>query len=77
MYIFTFFIFRCQPGLVPKPDTITGCGPECVIDPDCPGDFVCENQKCIERPDPCFPSPCGPGATCSVGPNGNPICRFV
>ena len=70
-------IFRCQPGLVPKPDTITGCGPECVIDPDCPGDFVCENQKCIERPDPCFPSPCGPGATCSVGPNGNPICRFV
>jgi len=68
-------ICRCQPGLVPKPDTITGCGPECVIDPDCPGDFVCENQKCIERPDPCFPSPCGPGATCSVGPNGNPICR--
>lgn len=67
--------FRCEPGLIPKPDTITGCGPECVIDPDCPGDYVCEQQKCIPRPDPCDPSPCGPGAICTVGPSGNPICR--
>ena len=66
---------RCEPGLIPKPDTITGCGPECVIDPDCPGDYVCESQKCIPRPDPCDPSPCGPGAICTVGPSGNPICR--
>ena len=69
--------FRCEPGLIPKPDTITGCGPECVIDPDCQGGYVCENQKCIPRPDPCDPSPCGPGAICTVGPNGNPICRSV
>lgn len=68
-------ICRCEPGLVPKPDTITGCGPECIVDPDCPGDYVCERQKCIERPDPCDPSPCGPGTICTVGPSGNPICR--
>merc|ERR1711963_1349337 len=68
-------ICRCEPGLIPKPDTITGCGPECVIDPDCPGDYVCESQKCIPRPAPCVPSPWGPGARCTVGPSGNPICR--
>jgi len=68
-------ICRCEPGLIPKPDTITGCGPECIRDPDCPGDYVCESQKCIPRPDPCDPSPCGPGAICTVGPSGNPICR--
>ena len=28
-------ICHCQPGLIPKPDTITGCGPECTIDPEC------------------------------------------
>ena len=28
-------ICTCEPGLIPKPDTITGCGPECVRDPDC------------------------------------------
>jgi len=68
-------ICRCEPGLIPNPDTITGCKPECVIDPDCPGDYICEQQKCIPRPDPCDPSPCGPGAICTVGPSGNPICR--
>jgi len=68
-------ICRCEPGLIPNPDTITGCKPECIIDPDCPGDYVCEQQKCIPRPDPCDPSPCGPGAICTVGPSGNPICR--
>jgi len=68
-------ICRCQPGLIPNPDTITGCKPECVVDPDCPGDYICEQQKCIQRPDPCDPSPCGPGALCTVGPSGNPICR--
>ena len=24
-------ICRCLAGLVPKPDTITGCGPECTV----------------------------------------------
>ena len=46
-------ICRCEPGLIPKPDTITGCGPECVIDPDCSSDYICENQKCVEKPDTC------------------------
>jgi len=68
-------ICRCEPGLVPKPDTITGCGPECVRDPDCLSGFVCENQRCIEKPDPCDPSPCGPYTTCTVSNAGNPICR--
>ena len=68
-------IVRCEPGLIPKPDTITGCGPECVRDPDCKTSFVCENQKCVEKPDPCNPSPCGPGTICMVNSVGNPICR--
>jgi len=68
-------ICRCQPGLIPNPDTITGCKPECVIDPDCQSGYVCTNQKCVERPDPCNPSPCGPGAICTVNFGGNPICR--
>jgi len=70
-------ICRCLPGLVPKPDTITGCGPECVIDPDCEYGHVCRNQKCVERPDPCNPSPCGPGTTCTANSDGNPICRCL
>ena len=68
-------ICRCEPGLIPKPDTITGCGPECIIDPDCSPDYICKNQTCIKRPDPCDPSPCGPGAICTVGPSVNPVCR--
>lgn len=68
-------ICRCLAGLIPKPDTITGCGPECVVDPDCRSGFVCENQRCLERPDPCNPSPCGPGTTCTTNSNGNPVCK--
>merc|ERR1719370_669620 len=67
-------ICRCEEGLVPKPDTITGCGPECIRDPDCEYGFVCENQRCIEKPDPCDPSPCSPPTTCMVNNLGNPIC---
>jgi len=68
-------ICRCQPGLVPKPDTITGCGPECVTDPDCQSGYICQSQRCVVKPDPCDPSPCGPGAVCTVNLSGNPICR--
>jgi hypothetical protein len=68
-------ICRCEPGLIPKPDTITGCGPECVTDPDCRGGLVCRDQQCVEKPDPCLPSPCGPGAECTVNRAGNAICR--
>ena len=72
-------ICRCVPGMIPKPDTITGCGPECVRDPDCSTGEVCLNQRCVDEPDPCNPSPCGPGAVCSAPKVGNrfsnPICR--
>jgi len=68
-------ICRCQLGLIPNPDTISGCKPECVIDPDCQRGYICQNQKCVEKPDPCNPSPCGPGAVCTVNFGGNPICR--
>ena len=69
-------ICRCEPGLIPKPDTITGCGPECTRDPDCSSGYVCDNQRCIEKPDPCNPSPCGPGARCMTNGGGNAICRY-
>merc|ERR1719341_3125779 len=68
-------ICRCQPGLIPNPDTISGCKPECVIDPDCQQGYICQSQRCVEKPDPCDPSPCGPGAVCTVNFQGNPICR--
>ena len=58
-------ICRCLQGLIPKPDTITGCGPECERDPDCQSGYICQNQKCVEAPDPCDPNPCGPGAICT------------
>ncbi|QQP32277.1 Uncharacterized protein FKW44_024191, partial [Caligus rogercresseyi] len=68
-------VCQCKRGLVPKPDTISGCGPECVVDRDCRGGLVCLNQKCSQRPDPCDPSPCGPGTTCRANNNGNPVCQ--
>ena len=72
-------ICRCLQGLIPKPDTITGCGPECTTDYDCHHghghDFVCQNHFCVEKPDPCDPSPCGPGANCMLDHTGNAICR--
>jgi len=70
-------VCNCESGLVPKPDTITGCGPECLVDLDCRYGFVCDSQHCIERPDPCNPSPCGPGTTCTSNTNGNPVCRCL
>ncbi|XP_040568316.1 zonadhesin [Lepeophtheirus salmonis] len=68
-------VCQCQSGLVPKPDTIAGCGPECIIDPDCRNGQVCINQRCTKKPDPCDPSPCGPGTTCRENQNGNPVCQ--
>ena len=41
---------------------MSGCGPECQVDPDCQYGYICSQQKCIEKPDPCQPSPCGQGA---------------
>ena len=70
------FGIRCEKGLIPKPDTITGCGPECVRDTDCQKGYICQNLRCIEKPDPCDPSPCGRGARCMVNNLGNAICRW-
>ena len=58
-------ICHCLAGLIPKPDTITGCGPECESDYDCQQGYQCLNQKCVEKPDPCNPNPCGMMATCT------------
>ena len=75
--IFNWF-FRCEAGLVPMPDSIEGCV-ECLIDSDCDYGSICEVQwnKCIPKPDPCNPSPCGPGARCMEDHNGNAVCRFL
>ena len=70
-------ICRCEPGLIPKPDTITGCGPECTRDPDCQQGYVCQSQRCVPRPDPCQPSPCGPNTECMENRQGNPVCRCL
>ena len=70
-------IFRCDSGLVPMPDSIEGCV-ECLIDKHCGDGKICEVQwnQCIPKPDPCNPSPCGPGSICMEDFNGNAICRF-
>ena len=56
----------CLPGMTGNPPN---CRPECVINPDCPSDKACQNQKCI---DPC-PGTCGINAQCRVR-NHIPIC---
>ena len=44
--------FRCKPGLLPMPDSIKGCGPECTRDSDCNHGYICEQewQRCILKP---------------------------
>ena len=41
-----------MPGLLPMPDSIKGCGPECLRDSDCHYDLICDYriQRCIEKP---------------------------
>ena len=34
-------------------------------------------QLQCSKPDPCEPSPCGPGTTCTPNRDGNPICRCL
>ena len=57
----------CLPGLFGNP--YIECKPECSINPECPTDKACVNQKCV---DPC-PGVCGTHATCKAQ-NHNPIC---
>ena len=33
--------------------------------------------RCVEKPDPCNPSPCGPGTMCMANQFGNAICRCL
>jgi len=63
-------ICRCKPGFFPKPDTITGCGPQCTGDSECSGNTVCSGGKCIN---PCDGA-CGIDALCEVR-IGRAICR--
>ena len=44
-FLIDYIFDSCEPGLIPKPDTITGCGPECVVDPDCQTGYICQDQK--------------------------------
>nr|UEK51539.1 NOTCH1-like protein [Parasacculina yatsui] len=56
---------HCLDGFFPKPNTIVGCGPQCVSDQECHNpQYVCRNQKCIN---PCLePGTCGVNANCNV-----------
>ena len=45
IFLIDYILDSCEPGLIPKPDTITGCGPECVVDPDCQTGYICQDQK--------------------------------
>ena len=60
------------------PDSIKGCGPECLRDSDCHPDLICDYgiQRCVEKTNPCDPSPCGPGTVCMVNFRGDAICRL-
>ena len=47
-------------------------------DPDCEPiygrGYVCEDQICVEAPDPCEPNPCGPGAEKAPNSAGGCTC---
>ncbi|XP_043214270.1 neurogenic locus notch homolog protein 1-like isoform X1 [Amphibalanus amphitrite] len=40
-------VCRCLPGYFPKPDTITGCGPQCTSASECGSGYNCVNNKCV------------------------------
>ena len=71
----------CLTGYIGSPPN---CRPECVINPDCPAQQSCINNKCR---DPC-PGSCGVDAecrvishavscVCPVGYSGNPFVQCV
>ncbi|XP_021954599.1 adhesive plaque matrix protein 2 [Folsomia candida] len=64
-------ICRCISGTYPKPDTITGCGPQCVYDHECPSHQKCHQGKCVPS---CNPSPCGINAECEAVGN-KAVCK--
>ncbi|XP_037076509.1 neurogenic locus notch homolog protein 1-like isoform X2 [Pollicipes pollicipes] len=42
-------VCQCLPGYFPKPNTVIGCGPQCVSDNECGSGFICQGQKCVQR----------------------------
>ncbi|CAG7819415.1 unnamed protein product [Allacma fusca] len=66
-------VCRCLPGNFPKPDTITGCGPQCTSDYECRSHERCYGSKCVSA---CDPSPCGVNADCESY-NHKSICKCL
>ncbi|XP_059474496.1 neurogenic locus notch homolog protein 1-like [Neocloeon triangulifer] len=54
-------VCRCLSGYFPQPNTIVGCGAQCVNAQDCAHDQQCKQGKCVNS---CADSPCGHGAEC-------------
>jgi len=66
-------VCRCIPGFFPKPDTITGCGHQCIYDSECRLHERCSSGRCVSA---CVPSPCGTNAECEAH-NHRAICKCV
>jgi len=66
-------VCRCLPGLFPKPDTITGCAPQCDYDTQCRPHEKCHGNKCVPA---CEPSTCGVNAICE-SLNHVPTCKCL
>ena len=76
-------ICSCQEGFIPRGSPVDGC----VAPRQFPSSPVILHNRLGGGPghlsvgprpsDPCSPSPCGPGTTCSVNGDGNPVCRCV
>lgn len=64
-------ICRCKAGFFPKPDTITGCGPQCTRDEDCSQTQNCAGGRCVNI---CESGVCGTNALCEPR-NRRAICR--
>jgi len=64
-------VCRCLPGMFPKPDTITGCGPQCTQDYECKSNERCFQNKCQGA---CVGDPCGVNTECEAL-NHRAVCR--
>lgn len=64
-------VCRCKAGFFPKPDTITGCGPQCTHDDECSSSQNCAAGRCVNI---CEDGICGVNALCEPR-NRRAICR--
>lgn len=64
-------VCRCKAGFFPKPDTITGCGPQCSSDEECSNSQNCAAGRCVNI---CDDGICGINALCEPR-NRRAICR--